>query len=81
MIALCSDETIIDKEFYIMEKISGIIPKANLPEGLILNRAEVKSLFTKVIDKLIELHKADIFSNGLHELEKGYSYCKRQIEG
>ncbi len=81
MIALCSDESIIGREFYVMEKISGIIPRANLPEGLILNKSEVKTLCTNVIDKLIELHKVDIFSSGLHELGKGSGYCQRQIEG
>jgi aminoglycoside phosphotransferase (APT) family kinase protein len=71
MIALCSDESVIGREFYVMEKISGIIPRANLPKELILNETEVSTLCKNVIDTLIELHQVDIQSTGLHELGKG----------
>jgi aminoglycoside phosphotransferase (APT) family kinase protein len=81
MIALCSDEAVIGREFYVMEKISGIIPRANLPKELSLNKSEVRMLCTNVIDKLIELHRVDIESTGLNELGKGAGYCQRQIEG
>ena len=81
MIALCSDEAVIGREFYVMEKIWGIIPRANLPKELSLNKSEVRMLCTNVIDKLIELHQVDIQSTGLHELGKGTGYCQRQIDG
>lgn len=81
MIALCSDESVIGREFYVMGKISGIIPRANLPKELVLSESEIKTLCTNVIDKLIELHQVDIYASGLHELGKGTGYCQRQIEG
>lgn len=81
MIALCSDESVIGREFYVMEKISGIIPRANLPKELILSETEVNTLCKNVIDTLIELHKVDIQSTGLHELGKGLGYCQRQVDG
>jgi aminoglycoside phosphotransferase (APT) family kinase protein len=81
MIALCSDDSVIGREFYVMGKISGIIPRANLPKELSLNESEVRMLCTNVIDKLIELHQVDIQSTGLHELGKGTGYCQRQIDG
>lgn len=81
MIALCSDESVIGREFYVMEKISGIIPRANLPKELVLSESEIKTLCTNVIDKLIELHQVDIYATGLHELGKGTGYCQRQIDG
>ncbi len=81
MIALCSDESVIGREFYVMEKISGIIPRANLPKELALSESEIKTLCTNVIDKLIELHQVDIYTSGLHELGKGTGYCQRQIDG
>jgi aminoglycoside phosphotransferase (APT) family kinase protein len=81
MIALCSDEAVIGREFYVMEKISGIIPRANLPKELSLSETEVRTLCTNVIDKLIELHRVDIESTGLNELGKGAGYCQRQIDG
>ena len=81
MIALCSDESVIGREFYVMEKISGIIPRANLPKALMLSETEVNMLCRNVIDTLIELHKVDIQSTGLHELGKGIGYCQRQVDG
>jgi aminoglycoside phosphotransferase (APT) family kinase protein len=81
MIALCSDEAVIGREFYVMEKISGIIPRANLPKELSLSETAVRTLCTNVIDKLIELHRVDIESTGLNELGKGAGYCQRQIDG
>lgn len=81
MIALCSDESVIGREFYVMEKISGIIPRANLPKELILSETEVNTLCKNVIDTLVELHKVDIQSTGLHELGKGTGYCQRQVDG
>jgi aminoglycoside phosphotransferase (APT) family kinase protein len=81
MIALCSDESLIGREFYVMEKIEGIIPRANLPKELILDEKQVRMLCTNVIDKLIELHQVDIKTTGLHELGKGVGYAQRQIEG
>lgn len=81
MIAFCKDESLIGREFYIMEKLTGIIPRANLPKTLQLNSTQVRELCISVIDKLIELHKVDIYSTGLSELGKGTGYCKRQIDG
>jgi len=81
MIAFCKDEALIGREFYIMEKLTGIIPRANLPKELVLSKEEIRKLCTNVIDKLIELHRVDINATGLNELGKGTGYCKRQIDG
>ncbi len=81
MLAFCKDMSLIGREFYIMEKLVGIIPRANLPKELVLSKSEVKTLCINVIDKLIELHRIDIQSTGLLELGKGTGYCKRQIDG
>jgi aminoglycoside phosphotransferase (APT) family kinase protein len=81
MIALCSDESVIGREFYVMEKIQGIIPRANLPKEINLTPQEVKILCINVIDKLIALHQVDIQTSGLNELGKGSGYAQRQIEG
>ena len=81
MIAFCNDTSLIGREFYLMEKLSGIIPRANLPRGLLLSPQQTRLLCTNVLDKLIELHKVDIEKTGLNELGKGSGYCQRQIEG
>ena len=81
MIAYSDDPAIIGREFYIMEKLSGIIPRAHMPRGLELSREQTRQLCTNVIDKLIELHQVDVEKTGLDELGKGKGYVQRQIAG
>lgn len=81
MIGLCSDESVLGAEFYVMERIAGIIPRARLPRELKLDPAQTRQLCLNVIDKLIELHQVDYKAAGLESLGKGSGYCRRQIEG
>ncbi|MBC7171061.1 MAG: phosphotransferase family protein [Polyangiaceae bacterium] len=81
MIGLCEDESVIGAEFYVMERIAGAIPRAQLPKGLALDEAKVRELCLNVIDKLIELHRVDPKAAGLESLGKGTGYAKRQIKG
>lgn len=81
MLAFCEDESIIGAEFYVMQRIAGIIPRANLPKGLELTQEQTRQLCLGVIDKLIELHQLDIHKTGLDVLGKGEGYVRRQIEG
>jgi aminoglycoside phosphotransferase (APT) family kinase protein len=81
MIALCTDHSIMGSDFYIMRRIEGIIPRANLPKELTMSEAEVRTLCTNTLDQLIALHQVDYRSAGLESLGKGDGYCKRQIDG
>src|SRR5690606_24495787 len=81
MIGHTEDEAIIGAEFYVMERIAGIIPRKNLPRGLVLDAATTRQLCTNVLDKLIELHQVNVETTGLASLGKGGGYCRRQIEG
>jgi aminoglycoside phosphotransferase (APT) family kinase protein len=81
MVALCQDQTVMGCDFYVMDRICGIIPRANLPTGLELTREQTEALCRAVIDKLIELHQVDIDAAGLADLGKGAGYVQRQIGG
>ena len=81
MLAHCEDEDIIGAEFYVMEKLTGIIPRKNLPRGLNLTEEVTKNLCTKVIDCLVELHQVDVHAANLDNLGKGVGYIQRQIDG
>jgi aminoglycoside phosphotransferase (APT) family kinase protein len=80
-IAFCSDESVIGRDFYLMQQFNGIILRANLPKGLEINRTKTRELCCHVLDQLIALHQIDIQKNGLHALGKGDGYVHRQIEG
>lgn len=81
MIGLCQDPSLIGAEFYVMERIAGIIPRANFPAGVRLSAADAHKLCHHALDKLIELHRVDYQAIGLASLGKGTGYVRRQIEG
>ncbi|MFN8296407.1 MAG: phosphotransferase family protein [Chitinophagales bacterium] len=81
MLAFCNNHSVMDCDFYIMRRVEGIIPRANLPKDLNLSKEQVRQLCLNVIDKLIELHKIDINTSGLANFGKGKGYCERQITG
>lgn len=72
---------VMDVDFYVMERIKGIIPRQNLPKSLNLNPEKTRQLCINVIDKMIELHQVDYQAAGLSNLGKGGGYVKRQIDG
>ena len=81
MLAFCEDDSVIGSDFYVMEKLTGIIPRKNLPRGLAVTEEQTTKLCTNVLDCLIELHQVDYQKAGLDHLGKGAGYTERQIAG
>ncbi len=81
MIAFCDDPSVIDCDFYVMERLHGIIPRNNFPRGMKLSATENRNFSISVLDKLIDLHKVDYQAAGLDNLGKGQGYVKRQVDG
>ncbi len=81
VLALCRDESVIGSDFYVMERLEGIILREDLPEGLKLEPDQARLLSKTAIDRLIDLHQVDLDQTGLRRLGKGAGYNKRQIEG
>lgn len=82
MVALCTDEDVIGADFYVMERMEGIIPRANLPKGVDLDSEQTRVLCTNVIDALVELHQVDYKKHpDLVNLGRGDGYCERQVNG
>ncbi|MBF0238071.1 MAG: phosphotransferase family protein [SAR324 cluster bacterium] len=81
MIGLCEDQEIMGSDFYVMERINGIILRKDWPAELEFSQAQVRQLCLKVLDKLIELHKLNPVETGLDSLGRGEGYIDRQISG
>jgi aminoglycoside phosphotransferase (APT) family kinase protein len=81
MLAYSNDESIIGAEFYVMQRLVGIIPRRNLPRSVELSKDEVRSLCLNVIDTLVKLHKVDVEASGLTGIGSGKGYTRRQIDG
>ena len=81
MVALCEDESVIGANFYVMQRIDGLIPRRNLPEGVTLDEEQARTLCTNALDVLIDLHRVDVSSTPLASLNKGDGYVERQVSG
>ena len=77
----CTDESVIGSEFYVMERVNGIILRADLPAELNFSPEQTTQLCKSFIDKLVELHNVDYQACGLGDLGKPEGYVARQISG
>lgn len=81
VLATCNDPAVMDCDFYVMERVHGIIPRQNLPKDLVLSTEDTRRLCLNVIDKMIELHQIDYQQAGLASIAKGAGYVARQVAG
>ncbi len=81
MLAYCDDSKIIGSEFYVMEKLDGVILRRNIPSSLTFDRYKARMLCHHLLDCLIELHQVDYQAAGLEHLGKGAGYIQRQVDG
>lgn len=81
VLALCEDHAVLGSDFYIMERIPGIILRGELPDGMTLDAERARALAFGMIDRLIELHQVDPAEAGLADLGKGAGYVERQVRG
>ena len=81
MRALCDDASVIGADFYVMQRLDGIIPRKNLPPGMAMAPEQVRSMCLNVLDTLVALHQVDHRAAGLEGIGKGAGYARRQVEG
>lgn len=76
---MCKDESIIGRDFYIMQKVEGIIPRKSFPMSV--SAIQAQQLCKQLIDVHIALHEIDIDKTRLVDLGKPQGYIKRQVLG
>ena len=81
VLALCEDEAVLGSDFYVMERLKGIVLRRDLPAGMALPPERARALALGAIDRLIELHQVDPEAAGLGDLGKGAGYVERQVRG
>jgi aminoglycoside phosphotransferase (APT) family kinase protein len=81
MVALCEDESVIGSQFYVMQRIDGIIPRRDLPDDVELTEEQTRALCTNALDVLVDLHRVDVGEGTLAEMNKGEGYVRRQVDG
>ena len=81
VLVFCQNDSVMGCDFYVMEKVTGIIPRKEMPAGLELTEEQTRSLCGNVLEKLLALHNLDYKTLGLEHLGKGEGYVRRQVEG
>jgi aminoglycoside phosphotransferase (APT) family kinase protein len=84
-IAHCDDASVIGTPFYVMERVRGVILRAQEPgprsDGLVLDEPTMRRLSESACDTLAEIHQLDSRAAGLGELGKPEGYVERQVRG
>ena len=81
MVALCTDHGVLGSDFYVMERVDGLIPRATMPPDIGAEPELMRALGGRFVDLLAELHAVDPAAAGLAELSRGPGYVRRQVEG
>ena len=81
MLAFCDDPAVLGSDFYVMERVEGLILRGRLPRGLELSPEQASDLADHAVDSLLELHQVDAHAAGLGDLGKGAGYVGRQVAG
>ncbi|WP_435191407.1 phosphotransferase family protein [Streptomyces sp. bgisy126] len=79
--ALCRDCSVIGTDFYVMDKVPGIVLRGRLPRGMDLPPGRARALSETFVDTLADLHRVDPSAAGLADLGRGAGYVRRQVEG
>jgi aminoglycoside phosphotransferase (APT) family kinase protein len=81
ILASCGDHAVLGNDFYVMERLRGIILRRDLPADLGLDEAGVRQLCFDFIDRLVELHQVDPSQPDVAAIGKGDGYIARQVTG
>ena len=77
----CDDESILGAPFYVMERVTGVILRAQQPKGFDLAPELMRRLSETFVETLAEIHEIDYEAAGLGDLGSPQGYVKRQVEG
>jgi aminoglycoside phosphotransferase (APT) family kinase protein len=80
-LAHCEDASVIGTPFYVMPRVRGIILRAKVPEGLVLDAPTMRRASEATCDTLAEIHNLDWRAVGLADLGKPQGYVERQVRG
>lgn len=81
VLARCADPGVIGSDFYVMERVPGVVLRADPPPGLTLAPPTCAALAGAAVDLLADLHAVDVEAAGLGPLYRGPGFVRRQVEG
>ena len=81
-IAFCDDESLIGAKFYLMERVRGVILRAEKPpDGIAFTPELLRKASTALVDNLADLHAVDVTRPPLSTIGRPQGYVARQVKG
>ena len=77
----CDNEDIIGAEFYIMERLEGLILRGTNYKNIIKNNSDYSDLSEEFVQTFVDLHKIDLNESGLTDFGNPEGYNTRQVKG
>ena len=78
---LCTDEEVMGKPFFVMERRHGVVVREDWPADFPAGDAIRRSIAEDLVDALGELHRVDYAAIGLGELGRPDGFVPRQLDG
>ena len=78
IVAVGEDESVLGVPFYVMEYLDGHVPTDELPPDMESEHAR-RRLADDLVDALVEIHTADVTTQGLSAFARPGSYNERQV--
>lgn len=80
-VLFCDDHKVMGADFYMMERVRGVILRGRPPKDIELKPVLMRSISKATVDHLAELHLIDLEASGLADFGKPEGYTQRQVEG
>lgn len=80
-LAYCTDTGVIGANFYVMERIRGIILRGKKPAAFVWPGELTRRCCESLVDNLVGLHQLDVDAIGLSDLRREGSFVQRAVDG
>lgn len=77
----CADDSVIGAPFYVMERVTGVILRAQMPAAMVPPPPLMGRIADAFVDNFVALHAVDAAAAGLGDLGRPDGYVRRQVEG
>jgi aminoglycoside phosphotransferase (APT) family kinase protein len=80
-VVFCDDEAVIGCPFYMMERVPGVILRAQTAPKMGIAPGTMRHLSESLVDAMVDLHALDIQETNLIQIGKPEGYIRRQVDG
>jgi len=77
----CDDPSVLGAPFYAMERVTGVILRADPPAGMAIAPDEMRRISDAFVDNFAAIHAVDYRAVGLGDLGRPEGYVERQVTG